>query len=43
MGNEAVAPYIANFPYADIDPDVERKILKLGSFFGSDREAITIE
>ena len=27
MGNEAVAPYIANFPYADIDPDVERKIL----------------
>lgn len=27
MGNEAVAPYISNFPYADIDPDVERKIL----------------
>lgn len=27
MGNEAVAPYIANFPYADINPDVERKIL----------------
>lgn len=27
MGNEAVAPYIANFPYADIDPDIERKIL----------------
>ena len=27
MGNKAVAPYIANFPYADIDPDVERKIL----------------
>lgn len=27
MANEAVAPYIANFPYADIDPDVERKIL----------------
>lgn len=27
MGNEAVAPYIANFPYADIDSDVERKIL----------------
>ena len=27
MGNEAVAPYIANFPYADIDPDVERIIL----------------
>lgn len=27
MENEAVAPYIANFPYADIDPDVERKIL----------------
>ena len=23
--------------------DVERKILKLGSFFGSDRETITIE
>ena len=27
MGNEAVAPYIANFPYADIESDVERKIL----------------
>ena len=27
MGNEAVAPYIANFPYADINPDVESKIL----------------
>lgn len=27
MGNEAVAPYIANFSYVDIDPDVERKIL----------------
>lgn len=27
MGNEAVAPYIANFPYEDIEPDVERKIL----------------
>lgn len=27
MGNEAVAPYIANFPYTDIDTDVERKIL----------------
>lgn len=27
MGNETVAPYIANFPYADIDPEVERKIL----------------
>lgn len=27
MGNEAVAPYIANFPYKDIEPDVERKIL----------------
>ena len=27
MANEAVAPYIANFPYADIDPYVERKIL----------------
>lgn len=27
MGNETVAPYISNFPYADINPDVERKIL----------------
>lgn len=27
MGNEVVAPYIANFPYADIESDVERKIL----------------
>lgn len=27
MGNEAVAPYIANFPYSDINPDVERRIL----------------
>lgn len=27
MGNESVAPYISNFPYADIDPDIERKIL----------------
>ena len=27
MGNEAVAPYIANFPYSDIDPEVERRIL----------------
>ncbi|MBD5556725.1 MAG: type I restriction endonuclease subunit R [Roseburia sp.] len=27
MGNEAVAPYIANFPYADIDFQTERKIL----------------
>lgn len=27
VGNETVAPYIANFPYADIEPDFERKIL----------------
>ena len=27
MGNEAVAPYIANFPYSEIESDVERKIL----------------
>lgn len=27
MGNETIAPYIANFPYKDIEPEVERKIL----------------
>lgn len=28
MGNEAVAPYIANFPYADIESDVEKNFVR---------------